>query len=157
MDGQEIERSGQFGPVAFQRYEWEQPYTTAEYLDVLLTYSGHRALAPAARRHLLDAIARLIDSRYGGRITKRYLTEVRVAHRLRERRWPRMAASLGSSWRASTVRRVEVFEEGGDPPRTILAPALPAPGGACLATAPFRSDSPQPPPSGARRHGSRRA
>jgi hypothetical protein len=86
MECQEIERSSHFGPTSFRRDEWdewEQPYTTGDYLDVLLSSSGHRALAPAARRHLLDDIARLIDSRYGGRIIKRYLTKLRVAHRLR--------------------------------------------------------------------------
>ena len=34
---------------------------------------------PAAQSGLLDCIARLIDTGYGGRITKRYLTELRVA------------------------------------------------------------------------------
>jgi SAM-dependent methyltransferase len=83
LDRQEIEGSGLFGVAVFRRCEWEQPYTTADYLDVLMTYSGHRALEPAARRHLLDGIARLIDTRYGGHITKRYLTELRLAHRTR--------------------------------------------------------------------------
>jgi len=75
----ELDRSHRFGPVTFRRYEWELPYTTASYLEVLLTYSGHRALDPAAKAGLLDCIANLIDSGYGGRITKRYLTELRVA------------------------------------------------------------------------------
>jgi SAM-dependent methyltransferase len=59
-----------------RRYEWDQPYTTAEYLDVLLTYSGHRALPEANRDGLLDCVTRLIDTRYGGRVVKRYLTEL---------------------------------------------------------------------------------
>jgi SAM-dependent methyltransferase len=58
-DGAEIEGSGLFGPVVFQRYEWELAYTTREYLDVLLTYSGHIALAGRLRRGLLDCIAAL--------------------------------------------------------------------------------------------------
>ena len=37
------------------------------------------AVDPAAQSGLLDCIARLIDTGYGGRITKRYLTELRVA------------------------------------------------------------------------------
>jgi SAM-dependent methyltransferase len=82
-DGAEIERSGLFGPVSFHRYEWDLSYTTRQYLDVLLTYSGHIALAARRRRGLLDCIADLIDSRYGGRITKRYLTELQLAHRAR--------------------------------------------------------------------------
>jgi SAM-dependent methyltransferase len=77
----ELDRSGRFGPATFRRYERDLSYSTAAYLDVLGTYSGHRALPPAARRGLLDCIARLIDTRYGGRLTKRYLTELRVAHR----------------------------------------------------------------------------
>ena len=75
----ELDRSHRFGPVTFRRYEWDLPYTTAGYLEVLLTYSGHRALDPTAKAGLLDCIANLIDSGYGGRITKRYLTELRVA------------------------------------------------------------------------------
>ena len=82
LDSAELDRSGRFGPATFRRYEWDQPYTMAAYLDVLRTYSGHRALAPAARQGLLECIAHLIDSRYGGRITKRYLTELRVARRV---------------------------------------------------------------------------
>jgi SAM-dependent methyltransferase len=78
---EELDRSGRFGATAFRRYEWEVTYSTADYCDLLRTYSGHLALEPAARKGLLDCIGDLIDSRYGGRITKRYLTELRVAER----------------------------------------------------------------------------
>ena len=74
-------RSGRFGPALFRRYERDLAYSTEEYLDVLLTYSGHRALEPTRQKGLLDCIAGLIDGRYGGRIVKRYLTELRVAYR----------------------------------------------------------------------------
>ncbi|MCM3922940.1 class I SAM-dependent methyltransferase [Frankia sp. AiPs1] len=80
-DDEEITRSGRFDEAVFLRYEWELSYPSAEYLDVLRTYSGHRALDPAARRGLLHCIANLIERDYGGVITKRYLTELRVAHR----------------------------------------------------------------------------
>ncbi len=76
---EELDRSHRFGPATFRRYEWEQAYTTAGYVEVLLTYSGHRALDPAAQSGLLDCIAHLIDAGYGGRVVKRYLTELRVA------------------------------------------------------------------------------
>lgn len=78
-DSDELDRSHRFGPASFRRYEWELSYPTAGYLEVLLTYSGHRDLDPPARAGLLDCIARLIDTGYGGRITKRYLSELRVA------------------------------------------------------------------------------
>jgi hypothetical protein len=82
-DEAELVRSGQFGPATFCRYAWEQVYPTAAYLDLLQTYSDHRRLAPSARQALLRCIGRLIDTRYGGRITKRYVTELRVAQRAR--------------------------------------------------------------------------
>jgi hypothetical protein len=79
---EELDRSGRFGPASFRRYQWDQPYSTDGYLDLLLTYSGHRALDRPARDRLLACIARLIEDAHGGTITKRYLTELRVAHRL---------------------------------------------------------------------------
>ncbi|AEM84447.1 class I SAM-dependent methyltransferase [Streptomyces violaceusniger] len=82
----EVARSGRFGPVDFRRYEWDLTYTTAEYLAVLRTYSGHRSLPPEAREGLLECIAGLIDRRYGGRVTKRYLTELRVSRTAPARR-----------------------------------------------------------------------
>jgi hypothetical protein len=68
--------------VAVHRWEWDLSYSTEAYLDVLLTYSNHRALPSPAREGLLTAIAGLIDTRYGGRVTKRYLTELTLARRL---------------------------------------------------------------------------
>jgi SAM-dependent methyltransferase len=76
---EELDRSRRFGLAEFRRYEWDQSYTTSGYLEVLLTYSGHRDMDPDTQTGLLDCIARLIDTRYGGRITKRYLTELRAA------------------------------------------------------------------------------
>jgi SAM-dependent methyltransferase len=81
-DDRELTSSGRFGPATFRRYEWELPYSTADYLDVLLTYSGMRALSDAQRESLLSCIAGLIDGRHGGRVVKRYMTELRLAHRV---------------------------------------------------------------------------
>ncbi|MFJ8630743.1 class I SAM-dependent methyltransferase [Streptomyces sp. NPDC093568] len=77
----EVARDGRFGPTVFRRYERELTYTTAEYLELLRTYSGHRALPEAARNGLLGCIAELIDGSYGGVVTKRYLIELGVSRR----------------------------------------------------------------------------
>jgi len=77
----DTDASADFRPAVFRRYEWEQAYATRAYLDLLMSYSGHRALPAPARRNLLDCIAALIDGRHGGRITKRYLTQLWVARR----------------------------------------------------------------------------
>jgi SAM-dependent methyltransferase len=82
-DDRELAPCGAFGAARFHRYEWELAYSTAEYLDLLLTYSGHRALPAARRNGLLTCIAGLIDGNHGGRVVKRYLTELRLAQRQR--------------------------------------------------------------------------
>jgi SAM-dependent methyltransferase len=86
LDSEELDASGRFNPATFRRYEWERAYSSAAYRDVLLTYSGHRALPPEALQGLLDCITRLIDGRFKGTITKRYLSELRLAHRRTDRR-----------------------------------------------------------------------
>jgi SAM-dependent methyltransferase len=80
-DAAELEAGGRFERVAVRRYERDLSYTTREYLDLLMSYSNHRALAPEARDRLLGCIRDLIDTRFDGRIAKRYLTELTVAWR----------------------------------------------------------------------------
>jgi SAM-dependent methyltransferase len=83
QDSGELERSGRFEPATFRRYEWEQAYTGQEYVDLLSTYSDHRALDATALQHLLECVRALIDNRYRGRVRKRYLNELRIArHRV---------------------------------------------------------------------------
>jgi SAM-dependent methyltransferase len=66
----------------YARWEWEVEYTADRYVDLLMTYSGHRALPAEARAGLLGCIRGLIEGRNDGRITKRYLTELRTAVRV---------------------------------------------------------------------------
>ena len=80
-DDRELTTSGRFEAATFHRYEWELSYSTKQYLDLLLTYSGHRALPAEQQRQLLDCIARLIELNHAGNIVKRYLTELRLAQR----------------------------------------------------------------------------
>jgi SAM-dependent methyltransferase len=68
------------GPLV-RRYEWDGAYSAHEYVDLLLTYSGHRTLDRDAQQGLLDCISRLIDSKYGGTIVKRYMTELLLARK----------------------------------------------------------------------------
>jgi len=78
----EFEESGRFGPVTVRRYQWEMAYTAGEYLELLSTYSGHRAMTAQSRKGLFACIKRLIDD-HGGTIVKRYMTQLAIAHRLR--------------------------------------------------------------------------
>lgn len=78
----EFDESSSFGPVLYRRYEWELTYTAPEYLDLLSTYSGHRAMSAASRAGLFADITDLI-SFYGGQITRRFMTQLAVADRVR--------------------------------------------------------------------------
>jgi ubiquinone/menaquinone biosynthesis C-methylase UbiE len=70
-----------FEPAVLRRYEWEAEYTTSEYLELLLTYSNHLALPAPQQDGLISGIGSLIDTRFGGTVRKRYLTELRVIRR----------------------------------------------------------------------------
>jgi SAM-dependent methyltransferase len=80
-DVDELTGSGLFGSARIRRYEWDQTYTTDEYIDVLMTYSGHRAMHDGPREQLLACTRDLIDRDHGGQITKRYMTQLAVADR----------------------------------------------------------------------------
>ena len=77
----EIENSGLFEVEATRNYRWDETYDAAGYLSVLNTYSGHRSLGNHARERLFRGIADLIDQRFGGSITKGYLTTLYVARK----------------------------------------------------------------------------
>ncbi|HEV8565381.1 MAG TPA: class I SAM-dependent methyltransferase [Actinomycetota bacterium] len=79
IDTQEIEASGKFDTPVVRRYEWELEYSTTEFIDLISTYSANLVLEPEARSGLFDCTADLIDTRYGGRVTKPYLNELQVA------------------------------------------------------------------------------
>ncbi|MFD9704816.1 class I SAM-dependent methyltransferase [Lentzea sp. NPDC059081] len=73
----EFDESPLFGEPEFHRYEWDRAYSAETYVDLLLTYSNHIALPD--RDRLVADIAALVDTRFGGRIVKRYLTQLAVA------------------------------------------------------------------------------
>ena len=80
--GEEIERSGRFRNLGARRYVWQVRYTAAEYIAVLETYSGHRALADEQRERLYERICRRIAGQPDQAVTKTYLTTLNVAERL---------------------------------------------------------------------------
>jgi len=77
--GDEIEATGLFRDLGARRYVWDLTYTADEYIDVLSTYSGHRALDEERRNALFERIRRRIATRPGGRVRKTYLALLNVA------------------------------------------------------------------------------
>jgi SAM-dependent methyltransferase len=80
-DDGEAARSGRFQDPTIHRYEWEHTYRTQEYLDVVRTYSSTLTMPPATAQGLLGCLGDLIDGQFGGQITKRYLTQLRLARK----------------------------------------------------------------------------
>ncbi|MFM9443169.1 class I SAM-dependent methyltransferase [Streptomyces acidiscabies] len=77
----EFEREPGYEDVTVRRFTQDVTYTADGYLEVLLTYSGHLALDEPSRDGLFAALRELIDTRYGGTVTKRYLHELVTARR----------------------------------------------------------------------------
>jgi SAM-dependent methyltransferase len=75
----EILASGVFNRVEARRYQWDVIYGPQEYIDVIDTYSGHRAMPAETRERLYDAIRRRIEKQ--GSVRKTYLAILHVAHR----------------------------------------------------------------------------
>ena len=80
--GAEIERSGVFRTIGARRYVWDVTYGADEYIGLLNTYSGHRALDDATRERLLARIHGRIEARPGRRVRKTYFAMLSVAARL---------------------------------------------------------------------------
>lgn len=78
---EEIDQTGLFGEVTMRRYKWDLVYDALGYINLLNTYSDHRRLEDAQQERLFHGISELIDTQFGGRITKEYLTVLYVAHR----------------------------------------------------------------------------
>jgi SAM-dependent methyltransferase len=77
----EFAASSRFEDTVVRRYVWDVEYTADTYVDVLDTYSGHRAMDPETRQQLYERIRRRVEARPGGRVTKSYLALLHVARR----------------------------------------------------------------------------
>ena len=76
-----IKDTGLFEQVSVRTYPWQATYSTADYLRLINTHAGHLAMPEANRRALEAALARLIDSRYGGQVVTDYLAALYVARK----------------------------------------------------------------------------
>lgn len=76
------EAEGLFEPVAVRRYLWDVEHDARSYTNLMRTFSNHIAIGPDRLEGLCADVADLIDTRFGGRLSKRHLTVLRVARRL---------------------------------------------------------------------------
>jgi SAM-dependent methyltransferase len=78
----ELTASGLFEVVEVRQSHELVPYSTAEYIDVLSTYSGHIALTDDLRESLFSCIRGVLDGEFGGSVKKGYRHQVVVARRV---------------------------------------------------------------------------
>jgi SAM-dependent methyltransferase len=77
-----MEAGGLFTRVAVRRYLWDVTYSAYEYIDVLNTYSGHRALEATTRQRLYDRIRKRVEAQPRQTVRKTYLAILDVGRRL---------------------------------------------------------------------------
>jgi SAM-dependent methyltransferase len=78
----EIERSGMFRVVDVRQYDWEIRYHAESYIDLLLTFSGHIAMADWQRERLFSAIRTALAARREPVLRRHWGAALHVARRL---------------------------------------------------------------------------
>ena len=71
-----IEQADEFAQSTVQRFAVDFPYTAQQYLDLLRTFSNHRALPAASLEGLLACLRQLIDAEPDHSITKSVVFEL---------------------------------------------------------------------------------
>lgn len=70
-----------FRDVSVRRYDWDQTDTTAQYRTLMRSYSATQAMEPGERVRMLDDIQHLVDSDFGGRVTRPLVVALTTARR----------------------------------------------------------------------------
>lgn len=79
--GGDAAAGGSFEEPVLCTYPWEQTYDRDQAIGLLGTYSPYLALPVERRTALLDGMGGLIAERFGGAVTRRYLSILAVARR----------------------------------------------------------------------------
>lgn len=66
----EMEQSGLFDDVRYWKYRYDQRYTTAQYLDLVRSYSNTNDLPADIRERFLGDLAAFIDAEFDGHVVR---------------------------------------------------------------------------------------
>lgn len=77
-----IPASGLFDDLLIRKHYTATKYSASAYIELLNTFSDHRALAPAVRQQLFHAIKDLIQAKFSGEITRETVALLYLARRL---------------------------------------------------------------------------
>ncbi|MEO8539903.1 MAG: class I SAM-dependent methyltransferase [bacterium] len=67
---EELSANPLFEDAELFRYDWDQRYETAAYLDLVRSYSNTAQMQPAARASFLADLGGFIDGEFGGYVTR---------------------------------------------------------------------------------------
>ena len=67
---EELRQSDLFEGVQLHRYNWDQHYKAAQYIDLVRSYSGTAKMDAANREAFLAALASLIESEFDGYVVR---------------------------------------------------------------------------------------
>lgn len=81
--GDTSSRTGQVSQPEQWRFDWAQPYSRAQWPDLLPTTGGLTRLSPEQTAEILDGVGRAIDA-LGGRFTMPFTTLATTATRTAE-------------------------------------------------------------------------
>ncbi len=78
----ELDGSRLFGTPQLHRYRWDQTYATADYADLMRTYSNMQMMPETDRESLIAELSELIDREFGGSVTRPLVITLTLAFRI---------------------------------------------------------------------------
>lgn len=75
----QLRASGRFESIVVHRHRWDQAYTSAEYRDLLMTYSGTLMKPEPERSEMVNALIEVADKQFDGRVTRPLCATLTVA------------------------------------------------------------------------------
>ncbi len=74
-----LNASDTFGQSTLARFNWDQGYATAQYIDLVRSYSNTAMLVPTVREHFLQDLATFIDTEFAGFVLRPLVITLVVA------------------------------------------------------------------------------
>lgn len=81
LPGHPLEGATQFSDLEQRTHPWDWTLSSADYVSLLSTHSGHAALEPQPAERLLAGVAELVEAEFGGSVTEHHVAMVALAHR----------------------------------------------------------------------------
>jgi hypothetical protein len=76
------EGAGRFDNIACDSFRWTLSLTTLQVIDLYATFSPILRLPRQERQPLLDALARICEDRFGGRVEQPVITPLYTARKV---------------------------------------------------------------------------